>query len=111
VSGPSAGRALPKSCIHGSFLTFSRHCSLTRGPDGKFADEDIAKILMDATEHPAGQYRARGTPGVLRVVEIMGIEQGRKWGVCTVSGGSSSTSMEGSEMGSTDERIQKILGP
>jgi hypothetical protein len=59
--------------------------SLARGPDGKFADEDIAKILQDATANPAGQYRARGTPEVLRVVEIMGIEQGRRWGVCTVS--------------------------
>ncbi|KAJ6500909.1 heme peroxidase [Mycena sanguinolenta] len=58
---------------------------LTRGPDGKFSDDDIAKILLDATESPAGAYRARGTPGVLRVIEIMGILQARQWGVCTMN--------------------------
>ncbi|KAJ7133385.1 heme peroxidase [Mycena epipterygia] len=58
---------------------------LQRGPDGKFSDDDIAKILLDATESPAGSYRARGTPGVLRVIEIMGIMQARQWGVCTMN--------------------------
>ncbi|KAJ7078001.1 heme peroxidase [Mycena belliarum] len=58
---------------------------LQRGPDGKFSDDDIAKILLDATEAPAGAYRARGTPGVLRVIEIMGIMQARQWGVCTMN--------------------------
>ncbi|KAJ7923789.1 heme peroxidase [Mycena leptocephala] len=58
---------------------------LQRGPDGKFSDDDIAKILLDATENPAGAYRARGTPGVLRVIEIMGILQARQWGVCTMN--------------------------
>lgn len=33
----------------------------------------------------AGAYRARGTPACLRVVEILGIEQARKWGVCTMN--------------------------
>ncbi|KAJ6585690.1 heme peroxidase [Mycena capillaripes] len=58
---------------------------LQRGPDGKFSDDDIARILLDATESPAGTYRARGTPEVLRVVEIMGILQARQWGVCTMN--------------------------
>ncbi|KAF8209473.1 heme peroxidase [Mycena galopus ATCC 62051] len=58
---------------------------LVRGPDGKFSDDDIAKILLDATENPAGAYRARGTPEVLRVIEIMGILQARQWGVCTMN--------------------------
>lgn len=65
-----------------SFLVSTK--SIKRGDDGKFADDDIANILHNATENPAGQYRARGTPGVLRIVEIMGIMQGRRWGVCTV---------------------------
>jgi linoleate 10R-lipoxygenase len=39
---------------------------------------------MNATENAAGQWRANGTPVALRVVEILGIEQGRQWGVCTV---------------------------
>lgn len=40
---------------------------------------------MSATENIAGQWRANGTPPVLRIVEILGIEQGRKWGVCTMN--------------------------
>ncbi|KAF8878552.1 heme peroxidase [Infundibulicybe gibba] len=58
---------------------------LKRGPDGKFLDDDIADILHNATENPAGAFRARGTPAVLRVVEIMGIEQARRWGVCSMN--------------------------
>ena len=60
-------------------------CRLKRGPDGKFSDDDLADILNTATENPAGAFRGRGTPGVLRLVEIMGIEQSRAWGVCTMN--------------------------
>ncbi|GJE97837.1 heme peroxidase [Phanerochaete sordida] len=59
--------------------------TLQRGPDGSFADDDIADILQTATETVAGAYRARGHPAVFRVVEIMSIEQGRAWGVCTMN--------------------------
>ncbi|KAJ7443813.1 heme peroxidase [Mycena latifolia] len=58
---------------------------LERGPDGKFSDDDLTKILLDATESPAGAFGAQGTPVVLRVIEIMGILQARKWGVCTMN--------------------------
>ncbi|KAL4246560.1 hypothetical protein ABKN59_008750 [Abortiporus biennis] len=58
---------------------------LKRGPDGSFSDDDIARILQDATESTAGTYRARGTPASLRVVEIMAMQQARKWGVCTMN--------------------------
>lgn len=33
----------------------------------------------------AGAYRARGTPDVLRIIEIMSIEQGRQWGCCSMN--------------------------
>jgi hypothetical protein len=56
-----------------------------RGPDGKFSDDDLANILHNATESPAGAYRARGTPGVFRIIEILGIEQARQWGVCSMN--------------------------
>ncbi|KAL0959662.1 hypothetical protein HGRIS_011364 [Hohenbuehelia grisea] len=59
--------------------------SLTRGPDGRFSDDDLANILQKATSHPAGAFRGRGTPPVLRLVEIMGMEQARRWGVCTMN--------------------------
>ncbi|KIJ60758.1 hypothetical protein HYDPIDRAFT_116812 [Hydnomerulius pinastri MD-312] len=58
---------------------------LQRGADGSFADKDIARILQDATEERAGAFRARGCPAVMRVVEIIAMEQGRKWGVCTLN--------------------------
>jgi len=58
---------------------------LKRGPDGKFSDDDLADILHTAIENPAGAFRGRGTPPVLRLVEIMGIEQSRAWGVCTMN--------------------------
>ncbi|KAF8993798.1 heme peroxidase [Cyathus striatus] len=58
---------------------------LKRGPDGRFSDEDIANVLKDATDKPAGSFGGRGTPGVLRVVEIMGIQQARAWGACTMN--------------------------
>jgi linoleate 10R-lipoxygenase len=58
--------------------------SLTRDAEGYFSDDDIARILLDATQTPGGAWRARGTPESLRIVEILGIEQARQWGVCTV---------------------------
>lgn len=59
--------------------------NLTREPDGKFKDSDIAKILHDATANPAGAFKARGTPGIMRTVEIMTIQMARRWGVCTLN--------------------------
>ncbi|KAG9119113.1 hypothetical protein FRC07_006027 [Ceratobasidium sp. 392] len=56
---------------------------LQRGKDGRFKDADLAAILHDATEHISGAFSARNTPEVLRIVEVMGIMQARKWGVCT----------------------------
>ncbi|TFK63858.1 heme peroxidase [Pluteus cervinus] len=58
---------------------------LKRGPDGKFNDDDIANILHDATENSANTYGAQSTPEVLRVIEIMGLQQARQWGVCTMN--------------------------
>ncbi|KAG6810880.1 hypothetical protein H0H92_009972 [Tricholoma furcatifolium] len=58
---------------------------LKRGANGTFNDDDLAQILYAATEEPAGAFRGRGTPPVLRLVEIMGIEQSRAWGVCTMN--------------------------
>lgn len=58
---------------------------LKRQEDHAFKDEDLAKILQDATERPAGAFRARGTPAIMRLHEIMGIEQNRQWGVCSLN--------------------------
>jgi len=58
--------------------------SLKRDDKGRFNDADLAKILQDATEWRASAFGARGTPEVLRVIEIMGIRQARSWGTCSV---------------------------
>lgn len=58
---------------------------IKRGPDGMFSDDDLAKILHDATEKVAGAYRARGTPAALKIIEVMGMEQARRWGVCSMN--------------------------
>uniref|UniRef100_A0A8H8CDX0 Heme peroxidase n=1 Tax=Psilocybe cubensis TaxID=181762 RepID=A0A8H8CDX0_PSICU len=59
--------------------------NLKRGPDGKYSDDDLASILHTAIENPASAFRGRGTPPVLRLVEMMGIEQAREWGLCTMN--------------------------
>ncbi|KAH9479383.1 Linoleate 10R-lipoxygenase [Psilocybe cubensis] len=58
---------------------------LQRKADGSFSDDDLANVLQNATEHPAGAFRARGTPSIMRLNEVMGIEQNRKWGVCSLN--------------------------
>ncbi|PFH51764.1 hypothetical protein AMATHDRAFT_2679 [Amanita thiersii Skay4041] len=58
---------------------------LQRQADGTFSDNDLANVLHNATEHPAGAFRARGTPPIMRLNEIMGIEQNRRWGVCSLN--------------------------
>lgn len=58
---------------------------LERNADGSFADADLAKVLMDATEAYASAYKARGTPEALRFVELLSIEQAREWGTCSLN--------------------------
>ncbi|KAI0060754.1 linoleate diol synthase, partial [Artomyces pyxidatus] len=59
--------------------------SLKRQADGTFKDTDLASVLKNATEHPASAFKARGTPHVMRLHEIMGIESNRRWGVCSLN--------------------------
>ncbi|KIO24704.1 hypothetical protein M407DRAFT_25951 [Tulasnella calospora MUT 4182] len=56
-----------------------------RQADGSFRDEDLAKILLDACESPASAFKARGTPHVMRIIEIMAIQQNRDWGTCSLN--------------------------
>ena len=59
--------------------------SLERGLDGSFKDADIANYLLNATESAASAFKARGIPSALKVIEVMGIEQGRTWGACSIN--------------------------
>ncbi|KAF8677681.1 heme peroxidase [Rhizoctonia solani] len=52
---------------------------------GRFKDADLAELLHDAVENVSGAFSARNTPEVLKIVEVLGINQARKWGVCTLN--------------------------
>ncbi|CAE7179209.1 unnamed protein product [Rhizoctonia solani] len=52
---------------------------------GRFNDSDLAELLHDAVENVSGAFSARNTPEVLKIVEVLGITQARKWGVCTLN--------------------------
>lgn len=58
---------------------------MQRDAEGRFNDAELANILITATQTPAGAFRARGTPEAMRVVEILGIEQSRQWGTCSLN--------------------------
>ncbi|PIL25197.1 cytochrome P450 [Ganoderma sinense ZZ0214-1] len=51
----------------------------------KFSDDELAGVIIAATEQPAGAFKARGTPHCMRLHEIMGIESNRQWGVCSLN--------------------------
>ncbi|KAJ7595940.1 heme peroxidase [Mycena floridula] len=62
--------------------TFSE---LKRGPDGRFSDDDLARIIQHASGTRAGSFKARGVPHALKVIEVLSIEQARHWGACTMN--------------------------
>lgn len=58
---------------------------LKRQANGSFNDKDLAEIIKDSMEVPAGAFGARRTPHAMRIIEMMGIEQNREWGVCSLN--------------------------
>ncbi|PWN44159.1 heme peroxidase [Ceraceosorus guamensis] len=56
-----------------------------RDSQGKFDDSVLAKTLQDATEEVAGAFRARGVPEWMRVIDILGMNQAREQGLCTLN--------------------------
>lgn len=60
--------------------------NLERGPDGRFKDSDLGRILKDCIEEPAHAFGAHGTPASLKVVDLMGQLQAREvFNVCTLN--------------------------
>ncbi|KAF8337099.1 heme peroxidase [Cantharellus anzutake] len=63
--------------------TFERN---PRDPKTKrYKDDLLANALLSATSVPAHIFGARGVPGALRVIEILGIQQARSWGTCSLN--------------------------
>ncbi|MCJ1351753.1 MAG: hypothetical protein MMC33_001737 [Icmadophila ericetorum] len=56
-----------------------------RTANGSYADADILKCLVEGTEDIAGAFGAQNVPTVLKLVEVMGIEQARDWQVATLN--------------------------
>lgn len=49
-----------------------------RDPDtGRFRDEDLARILKDATHEVSGAFGARHVPAVMKLVECLGMRAAR----------------------------------
>lgn len=60
--------------------------NLKRGPDGRFSDADLGRIIKDCIEEPAHAFGAHGTPASLKVVDLMGQLQARGvFNVCTLN--------------------------
>jgi hypothetical protein len=59
----------------------SSHPVPKRLPNGAFPTEVIASILQNATNEAAHAFGARCIPRVMKVVEVIGIEMGRRWGI------------------------------
>ncbi|KAG9253116.1 linoleate diol synthase, partial [Emericellopsis atlantica] len=58
---------------------------LERQADNTFKDEDLARILKEAMDDPAGAFGARRVPKALKIVEVQGILQARKWQVASLN--------------------------
>jgi hypothetical protein len=58
---------------------------LHRHDGGNFEDAGLVKILSETTEDAAASFGPRHVPVVLRVVEIMGIQQARAWDVASLN--------------------------
>jgi len=51
----------------------------------KYNDDDLARILVNAIDEPAGAFKANHIPGVMRPIDVRGMESARKYGVCTMN--------------------------
>ncbi|KPI39845.1 Linoleate 10R-lipoxygenase [Cyphellophora attinorum] len=58
---------------------------LKRGADGKFNDDELAKIMTGGAEQMAGAFGARNTPKVMRAISALAIKQARAWNLCTLN--------------------------
>ncbi|CAK4030530.1 hypothetical protein BP6252_07663 [Lecanosticta acicola] len=59
--------------------------NLKRQENGFFKSEELVEVLSQATEDCAGSFGARNVPIAMKAIEIMGIEQARKWNVATLN--------------------------
>ncbi len=56
-----------------------------RSENGAFRDEDLAKILTESTEDVACAFGPRNVPLVMKMIDILGMQQARAWNVATLN--------------------------
>lgn len=56
-----------------------------RNENGTFNDEDLVQVLTEATEDVACAFGPRQVPLVMKLVEVMGMQQARQWNVATLN--------------------------
>jgi linoleate 8R-lipoxygenase / 9,12-octadecadienoate 8-hydroperoxide 8R-isomerase len=59
--------------------------TMKRDGNGKFSDDDLVAEYTASVEDCANAYGANRVPPVMRVIEILGIEQARKWNVASLN--------------------------
>ncbi|KAI1336794.1 linoleate diol synthase precursor [Xylariaceae sp. FL0016] len=61
------------------------YAGLERGDDGTYSDGELVDILTASIEDIAGAFGANQVPSALRIVEVLGMTQARKWHVATLN--------------------------
>jgi len=59
--------------------------NLKRGEDGKFQDADLGRIFVNGSDWVAGAFGPGNIPKALRIIEILGMSEARRWGVCSLN--------------------------
>lgn len=54
-----------------------------RQADGSFSDADLVGLLTAGTDTISGAFGARNIPPALKAIEVLGIQQGREWGLAS----------------------------
>ncbi|GAA5917305.1 uncharacterized protein JCM6883_002387, partial [Sporobolomyces salmoneus] len=53
---------------------------------GRFSDDDLVRVLTEATEEVASAFKARGVPEAMRIIDIMGMDTARnQWACATLN--------------------------
>lgn len=53
---------------------------------GRFKDEDLVRILKEATDNVAGAFGAKSSPACMRIIDVLGIASARNdWNTCSLN--------------------------
>ncbi|GJN92760.1 hypothetical protein Rhopal_005798-T1 [Rhodotorula paludigena] len=59
---------------------------LERDAAGRFDDNELCRILTEATDEVAGAFGANHTPAIMRIIDVLGIKQARDdWSCCSMN--------------------------